>query len=351
MGKMNKHPGKRWQELLGLTVVPFFEQDTFSYNDNEGDDFVFDPDTMSLINPIDIEAGLYNTHAFEAGLYTEMYDENDTFLGYAYVNDDFAYLDTFLDDGKYDIVEGKVSINKEEQRITAQSRARFISAEFTEATEYELLFTYETNSPEYRNVILYGYDENIENGYSLGIDIPQHGFGLETFVDGEKTDFQQYKDIKFGPGVYEIKIIRDGSDAEFYVDGELIGTADNVERNTLGLWKWGGGSNNISNIFINENASTPTSEPVTASVDISVSVTDGKDPVESASVTLSTPDEKTIVASSTTGKLGGCTLKSVAPGEYKVKAQAQGYNDYESSENFVVTKDTTTLSITLTKTE
>lgn len=348
---MNKNPGKRWQELLGLTAVPYFGQDTIPYNDDEGQEFIFDPDTMSLINPIDIEAGLYNTHAFEAGLYTEMYDENDVFLGYAYANDDFAYLDTFLDDGKYDIVEGRVSINEEEQRVTAKSRARFISAEFTEATKYELLFTYETDSSDYRNVILYGYDKDIENGYSLGIDIPYYGFGLETFVDGEKIDFQKYKDIKFGPGVYEIKIVRDGSDAEFYVDGELIGTVDNVERNTLGLWKWGFGSNNISNIFINENVSSSTPEPSTASVDISVSVTDGKDPVESANVTLNTLDRETVVASSTTGKLGGCTLKSVAPGEYKVKVQAQGYNNYESSENFVVTKDTTTLNITLTKTE
>ena len=44
MGKMNKNPGKRWQELLGLTAVPYFGQDTIPYNDDEGQEFIFDYD-------------------------------------------------------------------------------------------------------------------------------------------------------------------------------------------------------------------------------------------------------------------------------------------------------------------
>ena len=352
MGKINKNPGKRWQELLGLTVVPFFEQNTFSYQDDNESSFTFNPDTMSLINPIDIENGLYNKNAFDDGLYTPMYDENDVFLGYAYQNDDFAYLDNFLNDGKYHSQKGSPEINIEKGSVTARFVSMFISDEFTTETQYELSFTYECNIPKnvYRNVIFFGYDENLSTGYRLGIDIPAKGFGIETFVDDERTDYQKYNEIMFGPGVYEIKIIRNGDKAAFFVDGETIGMVEDVKRNTIGLWNWGGGLTSIKDIYLNEDVhfSPEPTVPSGKFANISVTVTDGEKAVESATVTLTGTDRETS-KTGTTGSAGGCTLRDVDLGTYVVTAVAEGYNAYTAAENLVVTGDTS-LNIVLTKT-
>ena len=348
MGKQNKNPGKKWQELLGLSAVPYFGQDTIPYEDENQEEFIFDPDTMSLINPIDIESGLYNKNAFEEGLYTPMYDEEGVFLGYAYTNSDFAYLDTFLTDQSYSILQGKVSINEEKQQVTASSVSEFISDEFTESENYELLFTYEVNTgiSVYRNVILYGFDAEHQNGYHIGIDIPSvTGLCIETYEDGEMTNREKYANAGFSGGIYNIKIVRDGKNATIYIDDEELGTIDNVQHNTLGLWKWGGGSSNIRDIFIKEITEEPAVEP--EKVDISVTVTDGKDPIESVSVTL-TANEST-VSTGNTGSAGGCTLSNVPLGSYTITASKTGYTEY--TDTLTVTKDTTTLSITMSTTE
>ena len=154
----------------------------------------------------------------------------------------------------------------------------------------------------------------------------------------------------FGPGVYEIKIIRDGNKAGFLVDGETIGVVEDVERNTIGLWNWGGGLTSIKDIYLKEGSASPRDPvaPPSKFVDISVTVTDGKDPVESATVTLtSTGRERS--KTGTTGSAGGCTLRDVEPGTYVVTATAEGYNSYTAAEYLVVTGNTS-LNIVLTKT-
>lgn len=356
MGKQNKNPGKRWQELLGLTAVPYFGQDTIPYQDEEDQEFVFDPETMSLINPIDIESGLYNKNAFEAGLYTPMYDENDVFLGYAYNNEDFAYLDKFLNNANYTVLKGGVSINEEKQQVTANSVSMFISDEFTTSTKYELMFTYELNMPEteYRNVIFYGFDSECQNGYRIGIDLPRTtGLNIETVVDGEVEHREKCADNGFSRGIYEVKIVRNGSDATIYVDDEEIGTIDNVQRNTFGLCKWGFGFSSVRDIFLKEIPETPKPETPGAQdpsseikiVNISATVTDGKNPINGVSITLKEKDkDKTITA--TTGTAGGCTLSNVPIGDYNVKATHADYEEYNGT--ITVTKDTETLNITMT---
>lgn len=347
MGKQNKNPGKRWQELLGLSAVPYFGQDTIPYEDEDEEEFIFNPETMSLINPIDIESGLYNKNAFEEGLYTPMYDEEGVFLGYAYNNDDFAYLDAFLIDQNYSILEGNVSINEEKQQVTARAVSAFISTEFTESENYELTFTYEVNaSSTYRNMILFGFDEEHLDGYQFGIDIPSTtGLCIETFKDGEVDTREKYANKGFGDGIYNIKIIRDGTEATIYINDEELDTIDNIEHNTLGLWKWQNGSSSIRDIFI-KDTTEPVVEPET--VNISVTVTDGKDPIESVSVSL-TDTNNNVVKTGTTGSAGGCTLSSVELGTYTVTASASGYTEYTDS--LTVTNETTTLAITMSVAE
>ncbi len=352
MGKQNKNPGKRWQELLGLTAVPYFGQDTIPYQDGEDKEFIFDPETMSLINPIDIESGLYNKNAFEAGLYTPMYDENDVFLGYAYNNEDFAYLDKFLNSVNYNVFSGSVSINEEKQQVTANSVSKFVGNEFTTSTKYELLFTYELNMPEreYRNVILYGYDSECQNGYNIGIDLPRTtGLNIETVVDGEVEHREKCADDGFSRGIYEVKIVRNGSNATIYVDDEEIGTIDSIQHNTLGFWKWGSGSSSIRDIFLKETEeSNPGAQEPDLGikvVNISATVTDGKDPINGVSITLKEKDtDKTITA--TTGTAGGCTLSNVPIGDYNIKATHANYEEYNGT--ITVTEDTKTLNITMT---
>ena len=362
MGKQNKNPGKRWQELLGLTAVPYFGQDTIPYQDEDDQEFIFDPETMSLINPIDIERGLYNKNAFEAGLYTPMYDENNTFLGYAYNNEDFAYLDKFLNSANYNIVSGGVSINEEKQQVTANSVSGFIGNEFTTSTKYELMFTYELNMPsfEYRNVILYGFDSDHKNGYNIGIDLPRTtGLNIETVVDGEVEHREKCADTGFSQGIYEVKIVRNGSNATIYVDDEEIGTIDNVQRNTFGLWKWGFGSSSVRDIFLKDNTETPNPNPVTPDpnpgvqepnsgikvTNISVTVTDGEHPIDKVSVTLEEKDTKEKVTA-TTGSAGGCTLSNVPIGDYNITATHSDYAEYNGT--ITVTEETKTLNITMT---
>ena len=348
MGKQNKNPGKRWQELLGLSSIPYFGQDTIPYKDDQGETIEFDPDTMSLIGPLDVESGLYNKNAFDNGMYTPIYDQDRVFLGYAYNNDDFAYLDNFLKEENYYCVSGNVNINQEEQRVTARAVSRFISKEFTDSTKYTLFFTYEVNTNAWRNVILYGHDQNTRNGYNIGIDIPATGgFGIETIVDGEATHKDKYSNKGFASGVYEVKIVRDGSDATIYVDDEQIGVMENIQYNTLGLWKWQEGSSNISNIFLKEE-STPenpsTQNDTEETVNISVTVTDGENPINSASVTL-TDSITSDTITGTTGSAGGCTLSNVPLGDYSVTVSATNYENY--SDTISVAKETTTLSITM----
>lgn len=81
---------------------------------------------------------------------------------------------------------------------------------------------------------------------------------------------------------------------------------------------------------------------------MSVSVTDGADPIEGATVTLIDSEEEEYTG--TTGSAGGCTVKDVPEGTYTVTATATGYTDYED-EDVEISEESKTLSITMTETE
>lgn len=57
-------------------------------------------------------------------------------------------------------------------------------------------------------------------------------------------------------------------------------------------------------------------------------VTDGSNPIEKVTVTLTNSDES---YSGTTGKAGGCTISNVPQGEYSLKATKNGLDDYTST--------------------
>lgn len=78
-----------------------------------------------------------------------------------------------------------------------------------------------------------------------------------------------------------------------------------------------------------------------------MSVTDGTNPIEGATVTLIDSEKEEYTG--TTGSAGGCTIKNVPEGTCTVTAEATGYTDYED-EDVEISDESKTLSITMTKT-
>ena len=72
---------------------------------------------------------------------------------------------------------------------------------------------------------------------------------------------------------------------------------------------------------------------------ISVTVTDGSDPVQGATVVLG---ENT----KTTGSAGGCTINGVSIGAHEITVTKTGFEDY--TDNITVDADYTSFTITLT---
>jgi len=78
-------------------------------------------------------------------------------------------------------------------------------------------------------------------------------------------------------------------------------------------------------------------------VDITVTVTDGENPIEGAIVTIGD-----VACSNGTGSAGGCTLRGVSIGEgVTVTCTASGYDDYSGTAD--ITEETTTMTITMTE--
>lgn len=102
----------------------------------------------------------------------------------------------------------------------------------------------------------------------------------------------------------------------------------------------GSGSSPISEV----NPETPS----TTTVNISVNVNDGTDPIEDVDVTLTDTTDNTKKYTGKTGSAGGCTVSNVPVGTYTVTATCTGYTDYTGSENLTVTSETTSLSIEMT---
>lgn len=75
-------------------------------------------------------------------------------------------------------------------------------------------------------------------------------------------------------------------------------------------------------------------------VDISISVNDGTDPVEHASVSIGQ-------ISSTTGSAGGCTLQDVPEGSQTIVVTATGYEEY--TDTIEVSSQNNEFTITLTE--
>lgn len=81
-------------------------------------------------------------------------------------------------------------------------------------------------------------------------------------------------------------------------------------------------------------------------MDISVSVSDGTDPIQGVAVVLTDTEDETKTFTGTSGSAGGCTLSEVALGTYTVSATKEGYLDYTGS--LTVTEETDSLEIEMT---
>ena len=86
--------------------------------------------------------------------------------------------------------------------------------------------------------------------------------------------------------------------------------------------------------------------PETPKRNISVSISDGTDPVSGATVTLSKNDD--VVATGTTGSAGGCTLSNVEDGSYTIKVVKDGFVDY--TDTVTTSEDNASIVIELTAT-
>ena len=103
-------------------------------------------------------------------------------------------------------------------------------------------------------------------------------------------------------------------------------------------------SGSSSNTDTNQNSGTDTPTSEVEKRNISVNVTDGNNPVQSATVEL-VKDGNTI-ASSTTGSAGGCTLTNVEDGSYVINVTKEGFVTY--SKSVTTSVDNNELSIELT---
>lgn len=88
--------------------------------------------------------------------------------------------------------------------------------------------------------------------------------------------------------------------------------------------------------------------PETPKRSIAVTVTDGTDPVGSASVTLVNKDDISDTYTGTTDASGKCTIADVPDGVYTYAASAAGFSNFSSSTDLTVSESSITLSITMT---
>lgn len=86
----------------------------------------------------------------------------------------------------------------------------------------------------------------------------------------------------------------------------------------------------------------PNSQVNPETVNLSVTVTDGTDPVEGVTVSIGN-------ISSTTGSAGGCTLQNVPEGSRTITATATGYENY--SDTIEVSSQNNEITIVLTEEE
>ena len=132
-----------------------------------------------------------------------------------------------------------------------------LNKEFTLSTKYTLEFDYYTSFGS-RNGFLFGADPSLEDGVSeynsdggLQVIVDISNTYVETFTGSSSpTKVYTHTSNLLTSGTHHIRIVRDGANATFYIDDVELYTYANTQYNTIGLNKWGGGLNSLSNIEI-----------------------------------------------------------------------------------------------------
>lgn len=133
-----------------------------------------------------------------------------------------------------------------------------LNKEFTSSTNYTLEFDYYTSASN-RNGFYFGADPSLENGIvmfssngGLHVVVDIRNTLVETMTGDSSSATTVYTHTSnlLTSGTHHIRIVRDGTNATFYIDDVELYTHTNVQYNTIGLDKWGYGYNTISNIGI-----------------------------------------------------------------------------------------------------
>lgn len=130
-----------------------------------------------------------------------------------------------------------------------------LNIEFTSSTRYRLEFDYYTNVSN-RNGFYFGADPSLKDGSSmfnsnggLHIVVDIGNTLVETMTGGSSAiTLYTHTSNLLTEGTHHIRIVRNGTNATFYIDDVELYTYTNVKYNTIGLDKWGYGYNTISNI-------------------------------------------------------------------------------------------------------
>jgi len=111
------------------------------------------------------------------------------------------------------------------------------------------------------------------------------------------------------------------------------------------------GSGGESNDSSSTDSQSSTSEPTTGSIEVSFTVTANGNPVNNATVTIGTDEENpTTIGTGTTGSQGGCTIRDIPTGSYRVMATGNPTGDVELSSRWTpieVSKTNNHFDITL----
>ena len=171
--------------------------------------------------------------------------------------DNIYLLDTVFDISNYNGLPSKnSSVVNDILRNNAVSGIS-LNKEFTPSTKYTLEFDYYT-SVSNRNGFYFGADPSLDNGVSINYSET----GLQVLVDIGNTFVQTFNGTSsptnvythtsnlFTSGTHHIRIVRNNTNVVFYIDNVELYTYANAKYNTIGLNKWGGGYNTISNIEI-----------------------------------------------------------------------------------------------------
>ena len=198
---------------------------------------------------------------FKQELYTDLYADLYDVMDCINVNfdnlDNIYLLDTVFNISNYNGLPFKnSSVVNDILRNNAVSGIS-LNKEFTPSTKYILEFDYYTSASNC-NGFYFGADPSLEDGVSIN----NSDTGLHIVVDISNTYVETFNGTSFPTNVYthtsnlftsgthHIRIVRNNTNVTFYIDDVELYTYTNAKYNTIGLNKWGGGYNTISNIEI-----------------------------------------------------------------------------------------------------